>query len=508
MARWSIAAAALLVGGAAGVFLAGPILRGQSPTHPNVPKELTSYRDVVKDVLPGVVMIESRAKPTARRQGSSRRRGSPSGDDQRIPPELRRFFEDLPRPEQFGDEDDDSPNLGLGSGFVVDPKGVILTNYHVVDGADEVEVTFKDGHKLSSRDIKTDPKTDLAIVRVDAGKEPLHALELGDSGQMEIGDRVLAVGAPFGLSGSVTAGIVSAKSRSLHMNMYEDFLQTDAAINPGNSGGPLVNLEGQVIGINSAIKSRSGGFQGVGMAISSNLAKSIMQQLLKSGVVHRGYLGVQIKDVTDPALAKRLGVPGEGGVLVTQVFPDSPSEKAGLKEGDVITGLAGKPVKESRELQNIVAGLATGKAVDLAVIRDGKEKNLEVKIAEQPKSFGSTAEEPSPRQGRSERDDVSIDKFGLEVTNLTPEVADQLGYKESAAGALITQVERNSPAFEAGLRRGMLVTKVEKQEVKSARDLRDKLKKAGDDGALLQVQSPQGGSTFVLLKPATVDEKK
>jgi serine protease Do len=289
--------------------------------------------------------------------------------------------------------------------------------------------------------------------------------------------------------------------------MYEDFLQTDAAINPGNSGGPLVNLEGQVIGINSAIKSRSGGFQGVGMAISSNLAKNIMQQLLKSGVVHRGYLGVQIKDVTDPALARRLGVPGEGGVLVTQVFPDSPSEKAGLKEGDVITALAGKPVKESRELQNIVAGLPTGKPVDLAVIRDGKEKTLEVKVAEQPKEFGSTAEEPAPRQGRSERDNVSLDKFGLEVTDLTPEVADQLGYKESAAGALITQVERNSPAFEAGLRRGMLVTKVEKQAVKSARDLRDKLKKAGDDGVLLQVQSPQGGSTFVLLKPA-VEEKR
>jgi serine protease Do len=291
------------------------------------------------------------------------------------------------------------------------------------------------------------------------------------------------------------------------MNMYEDFIQTDAAINPGNSGGPLINLDGQVIGINSAIKSRSGGFQGVGMAISSNLAKNIMQQLLKTGVVHRGYLGVQIKDVADPALAKRLGVPGEGGVLVTQVFPDSPSGKAGVKEGDVITALAGKPVKESRELQNIVAGLPTGKAVDLAVIRDGKEKNLQVMIAEQPKEFGTTAEAPSPRGGRSERDSVSLDKYGLEVIDLTPELADQLGYKDSAAGALIADVERNSPAAEAGLRRGMLITKVEKQTVKSAHDLRDKLKKTtGDDGVLVQVQSPQGGSTFVLLK--SIPEEK
>jgi serine protease Do len=508
MARWSIAAAALMLGGAAGVFLAGPILHGQAPVPPNVPKELTSYRDVVKKVLPGVVMIESKAKAAARRP-SSRRRGSPFGDDQQIPPELRRFFQDLPKPQpqQFGDEDDDSPNLGLGSGFVVDPKGVILTNYHVVEGADEVDVYFKDGKKLASHDIKTDPKTDLAIVRVDA-KEPLTALELGDSGEMEIGDRVLAVGAPFGLSGSVTAGIVSAKGRSLHMNMYEDFIQTDAAINPGNSGGPLINLEGQVIGIDSAIKSRTGGFQGVGMAISSNLAKNIMQQLLKTGAVHRGYLGVQIKDVTDTALAKRLGVPGEGGVLVTQVFPDSPSEKAGLKEGDVITALAGKPVKESRELQNIVAGLPTGKPVDLAVIRDGKPKDLSVKIAEQPKEFGSTAEAPSAHEGRQDRDNISLDKYGLEVTDLTPEVADQLGYKESAAGALITDVERNSPAFEAGLRRGMLITKVEKQTVKSARDLRDRLKKdTHEEGVLLQVQSPQGGSTFVLLKPTTADKR-
>jgi serine protease Do len=506
MARWSIAAAALLFGIAAGVFLAGPVLQGQSPVPPSVSKEYGSYRDIVKNVLPAVVMIESKAKAPARRPGT-RRRGSPFGDEQRIPPELRRFFEDLPKPEQFGDEDDESPNVGLGSGFVVDPKGVILTNYHVVEGADEVDVYFKNDRKISSRDIKTDPKTDLAIIRVDA-KEPLKALELGDSGQMEIGDRVLAVGAPFGLSGSVTSGIVSAKGRSLHMNMYEDFIQTDAAINPGNSGGPLINLEGQVIGINSAIKSRTGGFQGVGMAISSNLAKNIMQQLLKTGAVHRGYLGVQIKDLTDPALAKRLGVPGEGGVLVTQVFPDSPSDKAGLKEGDVITGLAGKPVKESRELQNVVAGLTTGKAVDLAVIRDGKEKTLQVKIAEQPKEFGTTAEAPSPREGRSERDTVSLDKYGLEVMDLTPELADQLGYKESASGALIAQVERNSPAAEAGLRRGMLITKVEKQTVKSARDLRDKLKKdGGDEGVLVQVQSPQGGSTFVLLKPAAEEKR-
>jgi serine protease Do len=505
MSRWSIAAAALMLGGTAGAFLAGPILHGQAPVPPNVPKELTSYRDVVKKVLPAVVMIESKAKPAARRPTSRRRLPF---DDQRIPPEMRRFFKDFnsPEPQQFGPEDD-SPNLGLGSGFVVDPKGVILTNNHVVDGADEVDVYFKDGKKLTSHDIKTDPKTDLAIVRVDS-KQALPYLELGDSNQMEIGDRVLAVGAPFGLSGSVTAGIVSAKGRSLRMNMYEDFLQTDAAINPGNSGGPLVNLEGQVIGIDSAIKSRSGGFQGVGLAISSNLAKSVMEQLLKNGVVRRGYLGIQIKDVSDAALARRLGVQEDGGVLVTQVFPDSPSEKAGVKEGDVITEVAGKPVKESRELQSVVAGLPTGKAADMTVVRDGKSKVLHVTVAEQPRDFGPTAEAPSPRPERREAGSVSIDKYGLEVMDLTPEVADELGYKESAAGAVVSNVEPNGPASEAGLRRGMLITKVEKQAVKSARDVRDKLRKADPgQGALVHVQTPQGGSTIVLLKP-TADTKK
>jgi serine protease Do len=500
MARWSITAAVLMTVGAAAGFLAGPWLQGQAPVPPNVPRELTSYRDVVKKVLPAVVTIESKSKAAAQRP--TMRRRSPFGNNPRIPPELRRFFEEPPQPQQFGDDDDESPNLGLGSGFVVDPKGVILTNNHVVDGADEVEIYFKDGKKITSHNIKTDPKTDLAIIRIET-KTPLPYLEFGNSDQMEIGDRVLSVGAPFGLSGSVTAGIVSAKGRSLGMSMYEDFLQTDAAINPGNSGGPLVNLEGQVIGINAAIKSRSGGWQGVGMAISSNLAKNIMQQLLKSGVVHRGWLGIQIKDLVDPALAKRLGVDEKSGVLVTQVFADSPSEKAGLKEGDVITTVGGQQVKESRELQTVVAGLATGKAVDMSVIRDGQPKVLQVRIAEQPIQVGGAEEGPAPRNERRQPGSVSIDKYGLEVVDLTPEIADQLGYRESASGAVISKVERNSPASDAGLRSGMLITKVEKQTVHSARDVREKLRKAdAEEGALLQVQTPQGGSTIVLLKPA------
>ncbi|HXG10444.1 MAG TPA: Do family serine endopeptidase [Gemmataceae bacterium] len=477
------------------VFQAGPFLQGQATAPPAIPKELTSYRDVVKKVLPAVVSIESRSKPAASSRQSPPRRRSPL-DDQ-IPEEFRRFFEDFGRiPFEIPDE---VPFRGFGSGFVVDPKGVVLTNFHVVDGADQVEIQFADGRKFLSRDIKTDPKTDLAIVRIDA-RGPLPYLELGDSDQMEIGDRVLAVGAPFGLTGSVTHGIISGKGRSLRMNMYEDFVQTDAAINPGNSGGPLVNLEGKVIGINSAIKSRSGGFQGVGLAISSNLARNIMTQLLKEGVVHRGYLGVQIKDLTDRELAARLGVERDGGVLVTTVFDDSPAAKAGIQEGDVIIALEGKPIKESRQLQMAVAALPLGRSVEVTVVRDGKPRRLQVTIEEQPAQFGTTRV-PLPRTPRRDTNTINLDKIGAEATDLTPELAEQLGYKSSAKGALITRVEEDGLAALGGLSRGMLVTKVDRVPVTSAAELRDALeKKSLEEGVLLQVQSPQGGTSFVLLR--------
>src|SRR5262245_37370465 len=240
MKRWSFLLACVVVAGVAGALFLNPLLQGQATAPPVAPKELTSYRDIVKHVLPAVVSIEAKAKPVGSPQQPAARRPLPFNDS-RIPEEFRRFFEDMPR--QPFDSMDEFPRLGFGSGFIVDPKGVILTNYHVVDGADQVEVELKDGRKFVSRDIKADAKTDLAIVRVTA-KDPLPSLQLGDSDAMEIGDRVLAVGAPFGLTGSVTHGIISAKGRNLKLNMYEDFLQTDAPINPGNSGGPLINLEG------------------------------------------------------------------------------------------------------------------------------------------------------------------------------------------------------------------------------------------------------------------------
>ncbi|HMC66365.1 MAG TPA: Do family serine endopeptidase, partial [Gemmataceae bacterium] len=450
-------------------------------------------------VLPAVVSIESRARPKKTATQAPRRK--PNIDDPQLPEELRKFLEEFQR--QPFDTPEDSPHFGFGSGFIVDPKGVILTNYHVVDGADQVVVHFADGQKLVSKDVHSDRKTDLAIVRVEA-KQPLPYLELGDSNAMEIGDRVLAVGAPFGLAGSVTQGIISAKGRNgLNMNLYEDFLQTDAAINPGNSGGPLVNLEGKVIGINAAIKSRSGGFQGVGLAIASNVAKPVVEQLLKNGTVQRGYLGVQIKDVRalDPEVAARLGVQDQQGVIVSQVFDKSPAAKAGLQEGDVVTALAGKPIKDGQELQRTIASLSLRQPVDLSIVRDGKRQTLRVTIEEQPEDFGTTRLTSQPRRSKPEAETVPLDTIGVEVTDMTADTADQLGFKRSAAGALITKVDPNSIAAEAGLRRGTLVVKVDKTQVKSAAELKDALGKASlQKGVLLQVQSPQGGISYVMLK--------
>jgi serine protease Do len=510
MGRKSIVGVCLAAGVLAGTILGGSYLKGQNKTPPVVPPEMTSYRDVVKKVLPAVVSIERHFKPVARakapdaaQQPEEMRKffkefSFPGAFGNQMPEELHKFFEDFQKQPFHTPE---SPRQhGFGSGFVIDPQGVIVTNHHVVAGADEVVVTLRDGRKFVSKDIKSDPKTDLAIVRVQT-KKPLPYLTFGDSSAMEIGDRVLAVGAPFGLTGSVTSGIVSAKGRNIHLNLYEDFLQTDAAINPGNSGGPLVSLNGEVIGVNSAIKSHSGGFQGVGLAIASNMAKNVTQQLLKDGTVHRGYLGVQIKDLNKD-VAARLGVDGQKGVLLAKVFDGSPAAKAGLKDGDILTALAGKPVEDSHDLQTVVAGLPLNQPVSVTVVRDGERKELNVTVAEQPSEFG-VAGEPARQGPRAEKQADELDKLGVEVADLTPEMAKQLGYKEGTKGVVITQVHPDTPAADAGLRRGMLLVRVDKKRVKDVNAVREVVSKAAlDKGVLLQVRSPEGGTDYVLVKLA------
>ena len=515
MKRWSVILACTIAVGLASLYAFGSRLHSQQPSVPTMVKELYSYRDIVKRLLPAVVSIEAEAKVKPRAKMKQPGKRAPRFDDPRIPEEFRKFFDEFGgKGFEFPDMPEESPHMGFGSGFIIDPKGVILTNFHVVGDpdtskiADHVTVQLKDGRKFTSNDIKGDRKTDIAIVRIHTnGEGPLPYLELGDSDAMEIGDRVLAIGAPFGLTGTVTHGIVSAKGRNgLQMNMYEDFIQTDAAINPGNSGGPLVNLEGKVIGINSAIKSRTGGFQGIGLAVASNLARNIVQSLQKEGVVHRGYVGIQIKDLA-PAVAQRMGLKHDNGVVVGDVFEGSPAAKAGLQPADIITQIGGKAVKSGRELQTVVAGLPLRKPVDVTVLRDGKSRVMPVTIEEQPSSFGMVSGGPTPRQQQPEKpSSIGLDKVGLEISDLTSELADELGYRKNVKGVVITNVEPGSPAYEAGLRKGMVISKVDQHTVTSVTAARQALEKANlEQGALLQVQSPRGGTDLMLLKaePAT-----
>jgi len=358
--RWPAAVVILVIGFAMGVFFSSPVAQSQNSPPATAPRDLTSYRDVVKRVLPAVVSIEAKAQP---------RRPTP-------PRTRTELFERNPSPAD-GD-------LGFGSGMIIDRSGVVVTNYHVVEDAEWVEVRLTDGRKFNSRDIRTDKLTDMAIIRIHS-KEPLPYLEFGDSDAMEMGDRVLAFGAPFGLTGSVTSGIVSAKGRNLHLNKYDDFIQTDAAINPGNSGGPLVSLDGKVIGITSAIKSRNGAFQGVGLAIASNMAKVIVVQLLRDGVVHRGYVGLKFEELSSSGRTK-LGV--AGGVVVTVVFPKAPAATAGLKVGDVIIAVGGKAIKDGTDLEKTIAAWPLGQEAEITFIRDGKFYKIKLTIVDQPPDFG------------------------------------------------------------------------------------------------------------------------
>ena len=445
----------------AGVLLAGVAsfqLLGQAPTvvpPPMVPiaaKDPASFRDVVKKVLPAVVNIEVKlAKKT----------------------------------------DDD---LGFGSGVLIDSTGVVLTNYHVVEGAESVEVQLQDGRKFTSKEIRKDVKSDLAVIQLKTDA-PLPFLELGNSDAMEVGDRVLAVGAPFGLKGSVTQGIVSAKSRNnLKLNQYEDFLQTDAAINPGNSGGPLINLDGQVIGINSAIKTKTGGFQGVGLAISSNLARDVAKQLLKDGIVRRGYLGLGLREL-DEELAARSGLRKGAGVVVSKVYDNSPGSKAGLKVGDILTGIDGIAVTDAFLLPKVVSNLPRNRKVEIALVREGKPAALEVLIEEQPDDYSALPAKPESPKG------IHFAELGLTASELTPALAAQLGFPKGTAGVLILAVAAESPAAESGLVRSTVIVKVDKTVTPTMKAFADAMALASKEkGALISSLKPNGEVSYAILK--------
>ncbi len=493
--RLRFAALGLAAGGTLGLAFAEQVPNLTPPTA--IPKEMTSYRDIVKRAMPAVVSLESRS--TARKLGTATAQPQlPPG----VPDEFRRFFEQMPQQQmpqqQMPQQQMPSDGiLGSGSGVIVDASGTILTNAHVVAGADSIEVTLHDGRKFTATDIRRDPKTDLAVIKITTDK-PLPFLEFADSDQYEVGDRILAIGAPFGLSGTVTQGIISAKGRNaMHINQYEDFLQIDAAINPGNSGGPLLTLDGRIVGINSAIKSKSGGFQGIGLAISSNMAKEVSKQLQTTGVVKRGYLGVGIRDL-DLKIAGRLGA-SDGGVLITKVYDNTPAAKAGLQSGDVIVSIGGVAVKEASVLPRTVIKMPLGTPSEIVFLRDGKSITQSITIEEQPAEYGS--ERPSlnsvPMQPSPKANDLGA---GITVTELNDASSAQFGFSKGMKGVVIASVEPGSAAATAGLAKGLMIRKIDGVAVTTAQDAKDAFAAASKEkGALLQVMRPTGEVDFVVV---------
>jgi serine protease Do len=401
------------------------VMNGPTEKAVNYGKSLSkTFHAAAEKVMPSVVMITNTppaaSKETPRAESPNDDdnpplpfgfKGSPFGDLFKENPQLRRFFKELPEMPHHG-------AVGAGSGVIVDRSGVILTNAHVVAGGGKILVRLQDGREFKASHVKTDPKTDIAVLRIE-GSEKFPAAKLGNSKDVEIGDWVLALGQPFGLEGTVTAGIVSATSRGIGIAKREDFIQTDAAINPGNSGGPLVNLDGEVIGINTAISSNNGGYQGVGFAVPINLAKWVGGQLEQKGRVERAYLGVGIQPVTQ-SLANHLNVKVHEGVLISEVLPDTPAAKAGLKPGDIVLNFAGKTVSNPQVLQGLVEQAPIGSKQSLEILREGKRMNLEVTCKEMPSDLGLAKEGSALPE---EKETSVFDKLGIEVENLTAKLA-------------------------------------------------------------------------------------
>jgi serine protease Do len=382
----------------------------------------------------------------------------------------------------------------LGSGFVIDPSGVVVTNNHVVGEATDIEVIFTDGSKLKAEVVGKDAKIDLAVLRVKPDK-PLKAVKFGDSEKMRIGQWVMAVGNPFGLGGSVTAGIISARHRNIDSGSYDDYLQTDAAINRGNSGGPLFNLDGEVIGINTAILSPTGGSIGIGFAIPSNLARPVLDQLAQFGEVRRGWLGVQIQNV-DESIAETLGLGKARGALVAGVDDRGPAKPAGIKKGDVIVKFNGDEVKESRNLPRMVAATPVGKLVEVVVIRDGKETPVNV-------TLGRLQDDKVAALTPPQNDTTALkNALGLDLSPLTDDLRRRYNIKDGIKGAVITGVDPNSTAADKRLQPGDVIVEIGQQPVSSPSDvakLLDNLKKDGKKSALLYVANAQGDMRYVAL---------
>jgi serine protease Do len=466
-----------------------PMVWAENPTvaSPAAPQTMTSpvaliqqqsFAPLVKKVLPAVVNISVTQKAGADQMADEQDQGGPSQGFPNSPFDemLRRFFDQQNPggghafPEMPGGQ---ARRIALGSGFIVDPSGYIVTNNHVVGDAAKVQVILQDKTKYTARIVGRDPKTDLAVLKIKAD-QPLPYVTFGDSSAAQVGDWVMAVGNPFGLGGTVTTGIISARGRDINEGPYDDFLQIDAPINRGNSGGPTFNLNGQVIGINTAIYSPNGGSVGIGFAVPSNAAKSIVAQLEEHGKINRGWLGVQIQEVT-PAIAASLGLHSEHGALVAVVSPDGPAAKAGLKQGDVILAFDGSRVSELHDLPRLVAAGAPNTSATVAVWRNGREIELQAKLGELPDNNNQVA---SANNGPVEEGSAQATALGMRFAPLTNELRQELHVNKSVDGVVVTRVDGGSAAEEVGLAQGDVVVAINQQPVRTPQEAASRLNEA------------------------------
>ena len=432
-----------------------------------------SFAKLAEAVKPAVINVSSRVKAPA---------GRGSTDEPSMEDFYRHFFGGGDAPERM-------PRRGLGSGVIIDPSGIALTNAHVVDEASSIEVVTVDGAKHAAKVLGVDKKTDLAVLQLDGGTKSLPFVALGDSDEAQVGDWVIAVGSPFGLQATVTSGIISAKARQIGAGPYDDFIQTDAAINPGNSGGPLVNMRGEVIGINTAIVR---GGSGIGFAIPSNLAKRVASELRTSGRVTRGWLGVSLQPLS-PDLASSFGVKDAKGALVAEVSADSPAARAGLKTGDVILEFNGKKVDDPSALARAIAVAKPGESSKLTVWRDRHQTTLDVKLGEAPSERAAAIPGSGGGKGAA--------GLGLAVQPVTPEIAQQLELK-NPTGVVVTRVEASSPAEAAGVQRGDVIVEIDKKPVKSLEDFEKLTAAAAGKQVLMRVQR-EGSALYIAMAPAT-----
>jgi serine protease Do len=460
--------------GLAFTLTAGWIAPGQAQSKPAAAAATGSFAKLAEAVKPAVINVSSQGKASGGRTPLEEHYGEDF---------YKRFFGDAP---------ERMPRRGLGSGVIIDPSGIALTNAHVVEGASTIEVVTVDGAKHKAKVLGLDKKTDLAVLQLDGGGKTFPFVALGDSDEAQVGDWVIAVGSPFGLQATVTSGIISAKARQIGAGPYDDFIQTDAAINPGNSGGPLVNMRGEVVGINTAIVR---GGSGIGFAIPSNLAKRVASELRTSGKVTRGYLGVSLQPLS-PDLAASFGVKDAKGALVADVSADSPAARAGLKSGDVILEFNGKKVEDPSALARAVAVAKPGETGKLTVWRDRHQTTVDVKLGEIPSD--RTAASGAPGSGGSGK---GASGLGLAVQPVTPEIARQLDLK-NPTGVVVTRVEPSSAADAAGVQRGDVIVEIDRKPVKSVDDFEKLTSQSAGKQVLMRIQR-EGSALYIAMAPPT-----